>query len=225
MPVVGGAAAPWAARDRFARAWTLGRHHADAGLAALASAWSAHGLLAAGHWKLFAESAVTGLRRARPQDHEALSRWALSLGGACLLANDTDWSQIWFERARRQACAEHDGAALADTLCAVDRGPMTGDGEPGPAATPARGRRSANRVPAAQRGRRKGGPHPCVRRQATGIVQGKRGRRRVLTLPLAVTSRRLHGQPGGKADGGRHLLKGVFLLSLDTAGYKFLKNL
>lgn len=85
---------------------------------------------------------------------------------------------------------------------AVDRGPMTGDGEPGPAATPARGRRSANRVPAAQRGRRKGGPHPCVRRQATGIVQGKRGRRRVLTLPLAVTSRRLHGQPGGKADGG-----------------------
>lgn len=117
MPVVGGAAAPWAARDRFARAWTLGRHHADAGLAALASAWSAHGLLAAGHWKLFAESAVTGLRRARPQDHEALSRWALSLGGACLLANDTDWAQIWFERARRQACAEHDGAALADTLC------------------------------------------------------------------------------------------------------------
>lgn len=117
MPVVGGAVAPWTARDRFARAWALGRHHADAGLAALASAWSAHGLLAAGHWKPFAEAAAAGLRQARPQDHEALSRWALSLGGACLLADDTAWAQIWFERARRQACAEHDGAALADTLC------------------------------------------------------------------------------------------------------------
>ncbi len=117
LPAVAGAVAPWAARDRFTRAWALGRHHADTGLAALAGAWSAHGLLAAGHWKPFAEAVVTGLRSARSADHEALARWALSLGNACLLADDPQRAQTWYEWARRQACADQDGAALADTLC------------------------------------------------------------------------------------------------------------
>lgn len=47
-----------------------------------------------------------------------------------------------------------------------------------------------------------GGSASLTERQATGTGQGKRGRQRALTLPSAVTSCRLLGQPGGKADGG-----------------------